>query len=227
MTKTALVTGASSGLGRQISIDMSKSGYKVFITGRNTDQLLKTKNLMAAENYLGMFAAELSEDKDIDDLSKAIIPDILINCAGVFPSGPLEKTDIEVFDKCFAVNVRAPFLLMQKYIPSMKNRTWGRIINIGSSSSYSGFPDTSVYCATKHALLGLTRSAFNECKEYNVRVMSVSPGSIKTPMGKFVKGQDYNTFIEPKEAAKFIIDLLKYDGTMICDEVRINRMFVQ
>ncbi len=222
-----LVTGASSGLGRQLAVDLSNNEYSVFITGRNEQELEKTESLMNSDFFLGSFQADLSNRHDLAALTSAVVPDVLINCAGIFPVGDIESTDIATYDKCFAVNVRAPFYLMKSFIPSMKRNRWGRIINVGSSSAYAGFKNTSVYCASKHALLGLSRSAFNECKEYNVRVMNVSPGSIKTPMGKYVKGQDYDTFIEPKEASKFIIDLLQYDGNMICDEVRINRMFVQ
>ena len=222
-----LVTGASTGLGRQLSIDLSKRGYCVFITGRDNKELEKTESEMIPGFFLGSLSVDLSDTNDLAALSSAIVPDILINCAGIFPNGSIEETDIATYEKCFAVNVRAPFILMKNYLPSMKKNKWGRIINIGSSSAYAGFPDTSVYCASKHALLGLTRSAFNECKNHNVRVISVSPGSIKTPMGKYVKNQDYDTFIEPEEASKFIIDLLDYDGNMVCDEVRINRMFVQ
>ena len=227
MDKIALVTGASSGLGRQLAIDLSNNDYKVYVTGRNLKELIKTCQLMNSDNLYNYMAVDLTVGSQIEKLCESIKPDILINCAGIFLNNLIENTNIEMFDRCFAINVKAPFILMRNFIPHMKRKKWGRIINIGSSSAYAGFSGTSIYCATKHALLGLSRSAFNEYKDSNVRVISVSPGSIKTPMGLKVKNQDYKTFIEPKDASRFIIDLLGYDGNMICEEVRINRMFVQ
>ncbi len=79
----------------------------------------------------------------------------------------------------------------------VKNK-WGRIVNVGSSSAYSGFRETSIYCASKHAILGLSRAIYNELKDYNVRTFCISPGSIKTEMGKQVKNQKFDTFYPTK-----------------------------
>ena len=86
----------------------------------------------------------------------------------------------------------------------MVSKKWWRIVNIGSSSSYNGFKNTSIYCSSKHALLGLSRSLHDELKEHNIRTFCVSPGSIKTSMGKRVIGQNYDTFMDPKEIAEWL-----------------------
>ena len=109
----------------------------------------------------------------------------------------------------------------------MKKNKWGRVINIGSSSSYNGFKGTAAYCASKHALLGLSRSLYSEWKEFGIRVLVVSPGSLKTEMGRKVEGQDFETFIETEELASFILQLMTHDDDMIVEEVRVNRVFVQ
>ena len=106
----------------------------------------------------------------------------------------------------------------------MISNKWGRIVNIGSSSSYQGFKNTSVYCSSKHALLGLSRSLHAELKEFNVRTFCVSPGSIKTPMGKLVVDQNYETFLNPKEIAEFITKIISFNNEMISEEIRINRI---
>jgi len=225
--KSALVTGASAGLGRQIAIDLSKAGYDVFITGRNEKELSTTRGMLESNNVSGTQVADMSKKEDIYRLLESVAPDILINCAGVFPNDFIENTSVDIFDLCFAINVRAPFILMKHLLPKMKEKGWGRVINIGSSSAYAGFAGSATYCSSKHALLGLSRSAFNEYKGDNVRVLSVSPGSLKTKMGEKVKNQIYDTFIEPSEISKFIIDLIEYDGNMVCEEVRLNRLLVQ
>ncbi len=99
--KHVLVTGASSGLGRQLAIDLSKNKYFVFITGRNEFELEKTEAAMDSEYFLGSFQADLSVSHDLAALSSAVIPDVLINCAGIFPVSTIEETDIEVYDRCF------------------------------------------------------------------------------------------------------------------------------
>ena len=106
----------------------------------------------------------------------------------------------------------------------MKKNGWGRIINIGSSSSYNGYRDTSVYCSSKHALLGLSRSISDEFKQYNIRTYTISPGSIKTKMGKKVKNQTYENFIDPKDISELLINLIQYDNNMKIEEISLGRM---
>jgi NAD(P)-dependent dehydrogenase (short-subunit alcohol dehydrogenase family) len=107
----------------------------------------------------------------------------------------------------------------------MKKSRWGRIVNIGSSSSYGGSANTAVYCMTKHGLLGFTRALSEELKSYNIRVYCISPSGTKTKMGKDIIGQDYDSFLNPREIAEFISFVISFDGEMITDEVRLNRLF--
>ena len=233
--KNALVTGATGGLGRSISKALADSGCKVFITGRNREKL-KVVSEELGDSCIGHFVSDLDKQSDIEMLasiatSSAKIKsgniDILINCAGVFPIGSVLDTSFEDFNSCFNINVRAPFFLSKALYPGMRDSKWGRIVNIGSSSAYGGFPGTSVYCASKHALLGVSRSMYSEFKESGVRVFSVSPGSIQTPMGKKVVNQDYSTFMNPDEISKFICELISYDTNMISEEVRLNRVIIR
>jgi len=233
--KNVLVTGATGGLGGEIALYLKDLGCRVFITGRDKELLCELSRDLG-ENCLGFIECDLEKEKDIDVLIKTSkrsaalqsgVIDILINCAGIFPVGLIKDSSVEDFDRCFNINVRAPFILSKSLYQDMKNAGWGRIINIGSSSAYGGFSGTSIYCASKHALLGLSRSMFNEFKEDGVRVFSVSPGSIQTPMGEKVLNQDYSTFMDPREIATFIGDIISYDSNMISEEVRLNRIIVR
>ena len=111
----------------------------------------------------------------------------------------------------------------------MKERQWGRIINVASSSAYGAAPKTSAYSAAKHGLLGLSRALHNELKNQGVRVICVSPGSIQTPMGREVEklGQRYDTFLDPAEIAEYIFYNASLDGEMIAEEIRLNRINIQ
>jgi NAD(P)-dependent dehydrogenase (short-subunit alcohol dehydrogenase family) len=224
----ALLTGVSGGLGRQLAISLKAVGCRVLASGRNPTALAR----VAAEIGVEAAAADLSSADEVEQLigvARRVLGqiDILVNCAGIFPVEPLEQASAEVFDRCFAVNVRAPYCLCQAFAPEMADRRWGRIINIGSSSAYAGFKNTAIYCASKHALLGLTRSLHDELKHRNVRCFCISPGSIKTEMGRSVPGQDFETFLDPQEIAEFVVHIASYDGGMIADEIRLNRMVIR
>jgi 3-oxoacyl-[acyl-carrier protein] reductase len=104
---------------------------------------------------------------------------------------------------------------------------WGRIINIGSSSAYAGSQETSLYCASKHALLGFSRALHDELKKNNIRTYCVSPSGAKTEMGKLIKNQNFETFIDPKEIAEYVAFICSFDGEMISDEIRLNRMVIE
>ena len=109
-----------------------------------------------------------------------------------------------------------------------KNKTrWGRILNIGSSSAYNGSGETGLYCSSKHALLGLSRSLTKEYSPYNVRTYCLSPGSTQTKMGATDTRQDFSTFITPEEIAKKAIFIMSFEGEGISEEFRINRMVIK
>jgi NAD(P)-dependent dehydrogenase (short-subunit alcohol dehydrogenase family) len=111
----------------------------------------------------------------------------------------------------------------------MISKKWGRIVNIASSGAYNGRRKTVIYRASKHALLGLSRSLHSELKEYNVRTFCVSPGPIKTPMGlDIVKNENpderFDSFMNPNEIAEFIAYLISFDNEMVSEEIRLNRI---
>jgi len=234
--KTALITGATGGLGQAIARELAKHGCNLLLTGRDPAKLQLLSREIAIEAHFSSTlkieaqAVDLSIDKDIGSLlsqAKAMGVNILVNSAGSFPLKNILESSNEDFDKCFAVNVRAPFILSREIAADMRAGGWGRIVNIGSSSSYNGSADTGVYCASKHALLGLTRSLYKELRKSNVRAYSVSPGSIKTPMGATDIRQDYTTFLNPEEIAEYISFIISYDKEMISEEIRMNRMVVR
>ena len=230
--KNCLITGATGGLGKEIAKEFAKNGCNLFLTGRNNDKLNSLKNELensVNEIKIDFEDADLSDDGEIQKLVEKVRGvfaniDILVNCAGVFPVKLLSDSTIEDFEKCFGVNVKAAFVLCKEFSQGMISKKWGRIINIASSSAYAGFKNTSIYCSSKHALLGLSRSLHSELKEYNVRTFCVSPGSIKTPMGKSVIGQNYETFLNPNEIAELIVRLVSFDNEMISQEIQLSRM---
>ena len=228
--KNCLITGATGGLGKEIAREFAKNGCNLFLTGRNNDKLNSLKNELENDQIKIDFEdADLSDDSEIQKLIEKVKNtfvniDILVNCAGIFPVKLLSDSTVEDFENCFSVNVKAAFILCKEFSQGMISKKWGRIINIASSSAYAGFKNTSIYCSSKHALLGLSRSLHSELKEYNVRTFCVSPGSIKTSMGKSVIGQNYETFLNPNEIAELIVRLVSFDNEMISQEIQLSRM---
>ena len=230
--KNCLITGATGGLGKNIAKEFAKSGCNLFLTGRNNKKLNSLKNeLENSQNQIkiNFENTDLLDTKEIKKLIEKVKStfeniDILINCAGVFRVKLLSDSTVEDFDKCFGVNVKAAFILSKEFSQGMITKKWGRIVNIASSSAYAGFKNTSIYCSSKHALLGFSRSLHSELKIHNVRTFCISPGSIKTSMGKSVIDQNYKTFLNPKEIAEFIAHLISFDNEMVSEEIRLNRI---
>ena len=230
--KHVLLTGATGGLGEAIACELASQCCNLFLTGRNRFALegLLTK-LGHATGQVQLFEADLQNDASvsrlIDEINAAGVIDILINCAGIFPVGNISEATIEQFDQCFAVNVRAPFILCRAFLPGMVERKWGRVVNIGSSSAFNGFKNTSIYCASKHGVLGLTRALFDEMRTQNVRVISINPGSIRTEMGTRVPGQDFSTFLDPADIARYLAFVISFDTELVSEEIRLNRLVLR
>ncbi len=234
--KNCFLTGATGEIGKCIAMKIIENKCNLFLTSPNAEELKRLKEELRNThgNSIKVFyeAGDLNKVEDvkriIEKTRKSLKSvDILINCAGVFPVKFLQDSDLEDFENCFNINIRAPFLFCKAFSPSMAKNGWGRIVNIGSSSAYSGFKETSIYCASKHALLGFSRSLHDELKKDNVRTFCVSPASVKTEMGKLIKNQNFNTFINPDEIAEYIVFIISFDKEMISEEIRLNRMIIQ
>lgn len=223
MKKKVLITGATGGLGASLCKKLLALEWEVYGVGRDINALSKLNS-----QGVKVIEADFLESGSIEKIVSSVPEvDCLVNNAGVFPIKNLAQSELIDYDNTFEINVRKPFQLMKHYIPGMRKRKSGSVINILSSSAFSGSPDTALYCASKHALLGLTRSAFLENRGTGVDVFSVSPGSMMTVMGASDKRQDFNTFIDPSEVAEFICFALSSGNSVVYDEVRMNRSVIR
>lgn len=227
-----LLTGASGGIGSVIAERLASAGHDLFLTSRSEGPLNDLADSLASSGVkIGTCVTDLSDVGQIDGLIRKANRfgpiSILINNAGVYFNGAVVDTDLEIFERVYAVNVRAPFLLCRAFMPEMRRRGEGLVVNIGSSSSYVGSRDHSAYCTAKHGLLGLSRSLHAEMRDDNVRTICLSPGTVKSPMGEQVPGQVYETLIDPEDIAKTVDYLVSMDGNVVTEEIRMSRMFVR
>ena len=149
--KNCLITGATGGIGSKLVKMLADEECNLFLTGRDEKKLRKIAKNCKKEINLKYFATDLSKENNIKKLIKKVREefshiDILINCAGIFLIKTLEKSTIEDFTNLLQINMNVPFILTKEFAKDMEKRKWGRIVNIGSSSSYEGFPKGSVYC---------------------------------------------------------------------------------
>jgi NAD(P)-dependent dehydrogenase (short-subunit alcohol dehydrogenase family) len=179
---TALVTGATSGLGKAIALRLARDGMRVVVVGRDAARgAAVVEQIETAGGQATFIAADLSDPAEIERLAfEAGDIDVLVNNAGFSIWGPTEKTTVEDFDAMFASNVRAPYPLVGAFAPAMAAKGAGSIINISSMAGRIGLPNGAAYGATKAALASLAQSWTAEYSPRGVRVNAVAAGPIYT-----------------------------------------------
>ena len=179
---TALVTGATSGLGKEIALRLASDGLQVIVLGRDVARgAAVVAQIEAAGGQARFIAADLSDPADIKHLAEEIGQiDILVNNAGRSVWAATEDLSVADFDSMFASNVRAPYLLVGAFAPAMAERGIGSIINITSMAGHIGLQSGAAYGATKAALDSMTRSWTAEYSPRGVRVNAVAAGPIHT-----------------------------------------------
>jgi NAD(P)-dependent dehydrogenase (short-subunit alcohol dehydrogenase family) len=181
---SALVTGASSGIGRAAAEELARHGAEVVVHGRDAGRgSAVVDHITAAGGKARFVAADLSDPAQLDDLAgQTGGVDVLVNNAGISWFGPTGDLDLATFDRLFAANVRAPYFLVAALAPKMAARGSGSIINIGSQAGHIGMPGGAAYGGTKGALASMTRSWAAEFSPAGVRVNTVVSGPVYTPI---------------------------------------------
>jgi gluconate 5-dehydrogenase len=186
--KVALVTGASSGIGREMALTLAHAGASVVLLARDPARLGEAaRQVERAGSRAAVLARDLSRREQVEQAAQEAAaafgaPDILVNAAGVNHRPPLEEISHEIWDDTMAVNLTAPFLLAQRLAPAMRERGWGRIINLASQQSIRAFNRSGAYGVSKGGVLALTRSLAEAWSRYGVTCNAIAPGFIHTAM---------------------------------------------
>jgi NAD(P)-dependent dehydrogenase (short-subunit alcohol dehydrogenase family) len=178
----ALVTGASSGIGRAAAEELGRHGAEVMVHGRNPARGSAVVDAITADGGTARFvAADLSDPAQLEELARhAGTVDVLVNNAGFSWFGPTSELDLATFDRLFAANVRAPYFLVAALAPKMAARGSGSIINIASMAGQIGLAGGAAYGATKATLVSMTRSWAAEFSPAGVRVNAIAAGPVLT-----------------------------------------------
>ena len=182
--RTALVTGAGTGIGRAIAIGLARAGARVILWGRQSDMT----QTAAAIDRLGRLADSVAQDlsqrtgveRTCDTLLAKHRVDILVNNAGLITRTPAADYALVDWDATLAVNLTAAFRLCQRFGRPMLDRRAGKIINVASLLAFQGGINVAAYTASKHGVVGITRALANEWAPYGVHVNAVAPGYIAT-----------------------------------------------
>ena len=229
-SKVAIVTGASRGIGRAISVALAQEAATVVLAARSIQKLQETADKVTeAGGKPEIVVTELTDEESIKNLVKITSEkfsrlDILVNNAGITHSAKLEETITENWERCMWINARAPFILCREALPLLKKSQAGHIINIASVVGVKGYPLQSAYTSSKHALRGMTISLAEELKGSNIRVHLLCPGGVDTELVQRVRPDiKKNELMQPEEIAELVLYLVTYKGNAVIDELHIRR----
>lgn len=230
--RVAVITGSGGGIGKATVHALAEAGAKIALCGGTHVEKLTAAADTARKCGAEVFA--LPGNLTDPDFLKSCIDqiadhfgriDILINNAGLALNKPFEETTPEDLDRIFRINVKVPFVLCQKVLPFLRRSNQAEIINIASVVGHKGYVNQAAYAASKHAVLGFSKSLANEVYTQNIRVHTICPGGVYTDMVKVARpdltGSD---MIAPDEIAAIILFLLQNRGNAVIDEICVHRI---
>jgi 3-oxoacyl-[acyl-carrier protein] reductase len=227
--KTALVTGAGRGIGRAIAKALAAQGAAVILVSRTLTDLKKVQDeIISAGGSADVVRADVTQEKDIGMLFEGVKNrygrlDILINNAGVGKFVNVRDMKVEDFDRMWNLNVRGLFLCTQQAIPLMEAQMDGIIVNISSLAGKNFFVGGAGYVATKWALMGFSKCLMLEERQYNIRVVTVCPGSVDTSFsGNVTSAEHTEKILSPQDVADTVVAAVLMPSRAMVSEIDIR-----
>ncbi len=228
--QVALVTGAGRGIGRAIALALARQGAHVVAAARTIDQIESVASEIADSGGAATpIAVDIADEQSIAARFHQISEqpgrlDILINNAGLGLYGPVADFPAADFDRVMAVNVRGTFLCCQAAMRLMIPKRSGYILNVSSVVGFKGYPNQAAYTASKHGVMGLTKSLAVEAQEHGIRVSAILPGGVDTEMVAQARPDlDRSILIQPDDIARTVLYLLSLSDRAHVDQIYIRR----
>ena len=226
----ALVTGASRGIGRSIGIALDKSGAHVLLSARNKQKLVEVQNeITLQKGKASILVMDLADEREIDDTFDRIEKqwgrlDILVNNAGIGFFEKLVDYPLSEFDKTININLRSLMQCCQRALRMMIPARSGYIINIASVQGIKGYALQSVYAASKHGVMGLTKALAVEVQEYGIRTSVILPGGVDTDLIREARPDlDPSVLMHPEDIAGTVLYLLSLSEQAMVDQIVVRR----
>ncbi len=224
---TAVITGAGRGIGRALALRLAEEGYALALSARTLAQVEETARLCRARGVRATAASmDVAEQAQVEEWAADVLAEfgavnVLINNAGVFLDRTVLETEPAEWDYVMDVNVRGAYLCTRAFAPSIIEAGGGHIINMSSTSGKKGYTRQGAYCASKYALLGLTKVLAIELRDQGVHVTAICPGGVDTEL---VRGHlDRPDWLKPEDIAEAVAFLLKTPARAAIDEVVMRR----
>jgi 3-oxoacyl-[acyl-carrier protein] reductase len=226
----ALITGGTEGIGRATAFALGRAGFKVGVCARTES---KVRQLVQELEREGIEAAGAAADvgqpdqaqRAVDQVTRALGEiDVLVNNAGILIAKPFEEMTLEDWDATMATNVRSLYLVTRAVLPAMRRRRRGTVVNVASLAGRHGFVGGSAYTASKHAVLGFSRSLMLEVRKDNVRVIAVCPGSVATGMMEDQPMLKTNPerILQPEDVAATILHAISLPERALVSELDVR-----
>ena len=215
--KTAIITGAGKGIGRQTALALAKEGVSLGLIARTKEDLENVAKEIRAEGVdVAIATADVSNNEEVIKAVESVTNelgsvDILINNAGIAKFGGFLELEIEEWERIIQVNLLGMYYVTRAVLPKMIEQKSGDIINISSTAGEKGGPITSAYSASKFCVLGLTESLAMEARKHDIRVSALTPSTVVTDLAineGLVKG-DEEDVLQPEDMAELIVASLK------------------
>jgi NADP-dependent 3-hydroxy acid dehydrogenase YdfG len=225
----ALVTGATAGIGRATAFALGRAGYRVGVCARTAGPVeglvaeLRAEGIAAAGR-----AADVGRAEAVEALVKAVVTelgpvDTLINNAGIAIIRPLTELSLEQWDATMATNLRSLFLVTRAVLPGMLERKSGIIVNVASLAGKNPLVGGTAYAASKHAVLGFSKSLMLEVRKDGVRVLAICPGSVNTALIRNIRSPSREgEMLEPEDVAQAILDAVRMSARATVSEIDIR-----
>ncbi len=228
--RVAIVTGAGSGIGKSIALQLAQNGCRVMLAGRNVDNLDSVSTeIEDGDGDAVCCVCDVTNEASVVNLVRTTVNafgrlDIVVNNAGVGIYGMLEDSQTSDWEAVMNVNARGPYLLCREAVPYLRERSISYIVNVGSVVSVKGYERQSIYSASKHAMHGLSKALAREVQEDNIRVHVICPGGVDTDMVSQARPDlDRSDLIQPDEIADIVLFLVTRRGKAVIDEVCVRR----
>ena len=211
--KLAFITGGGRGIGREIARVFAREGAKVAVAARTETQVAQVAEEIRKDFGVDALGVEC-DVSDVEDVHNAFdvaneyfgtMPDILVNNAGIAESAPFHKTSDELWHRIIEINLTGTFYCTREVLPAMLEKKWGRVINIASIAGKAGAPYIAAYVASKHGVVGMTRSLAVEVAARGITVNAICPGYVETDMAQYAIDNIVNkTKVTAEEAKKYL-----------------------